>query len=122
MKAREKFAVTPRSHVNLAKCDPNDTGSYHHEHEAADELAKHVTRLCELQDVLWAERKWALLILLQAMDAGGKDGTIRHVMSGVNPQGCRVTSFKVPSAEEADHDFLWRHHLAVPGPGRDRYS
>jgi PPK2 family polyphosphate:nucleotide phosphotransferase len=74
-------------------------------------------RLRDLQAVLWAEGKHALLIILQAMDAGGKDGTIKHVMRGVNPQGCQVTGFKVPTQEELDHDFLWRVHKAVPRRG-----
>ena len=74
-------------------------------------------RLDELQYLLYAEHQHALLIVLQGMDASGKDGTIRHVMSGFNPQGCRVTAFKVPTSEEADHDFLWRVHRAVPAKG-----
>src|SRR5262249_18848866 len=81
------------------------------------ELAKHQKKLGDLQELLYAEKKHALLIVLQAMDAGGKDGTIRHVMSGVNPQSCQVTSFKEPTAEELGHDFLWRVHKATPIKG-----
>ena len=80
-------------------------------------LAKNLARLTELQHLLYADKRHALLIVLQALDAGGKDGTIRHVMSGVNPQGCEVTSFKAPSSEELEHDFLWRIHKAVPRLG-----
>ena len=80
-------------------------------------IATHTARLAELHDLLYAEHKRALLIVLQGMDAAGKDGTIRHVMSGVNPQGCAVTSFKEPGAQELDHDFLWRIHAAVPPKG-----
>jgi PPK2 family polyphosphate:nucleotide phosphotransferase len=80
-------------------------------------LKKSLEKINSLQYVLYAERKRAVLIVLQGLDAAGKDGTIRHVMSGVNPQGCHVTSFKVPSPEEAAHDFLWRIHKAVPGVG-----
>ena len=74
-------------------------------------------KLVRLQDVLYAEHKRSLLIVLQAMDAGGKDGTVKHVMSGVNPQGCRVESFKEPTKEELDHDFLWRVHRVTPSRG-----
>src|SRR5207302_204457 len=80
-------------------------------------LAQAIDRLDELQYVMYADHRHALLVVLQGMDAAGKDGTIRHVMAGFNPQGCRVTAFKRPSAEEADHDFLWRIHRAVPAKG-----
>src|SRR5439155_1708260 len=76
-----------------------------------------IARLDELQYVMYADHRHALLVVLQGMDAAGKDGTIRHVMGGLNAQGCRVTAFKRPSAEEADHDFLWRIHRAVPAKG-----
>jgi PPK2 family polyphosphate:nucleotide phosphotransferase len=84
---------------------------------AQRQLEKLHARLADAQELLYAENKRALLIVLQAMDAGGKDGTIRHVMNSINPQGCRVTSFKVPTAEELAHDFLWRIHKAVPRRG-----
>jgi PPK2 family polyphosphate:nucleotide phosphotransferase len=114
---RAQFIVEPAAGVTLGDRDPGFTGDYEKKREAREALEGNVERLAELQRMLYAQNKHALLIVLQAMDAGGKDGTIRHVMSGVNPQGCRVTSFKVPSAEEADHDFLWRIHKAVPRKG-----
>ena len=79
---------------------------------------KGIERLTELQDKLYAQDRWAVLLVFQAMDAAGKDGTIKHVMSGVNPQGCQVSSFKAPSAEELDHDFLWRDRERLPERGR----
>src|SRR5215469_15247249 len=85
--------------------------------EAAERLAEGVKLLSEFQSKLYAQNRYALLVNLQAMDAAGKDGTIKHVMSGLNPQGCRVTSFKAPSAEELDHDYLWRHAKALPERG-----
>lgn len=109
--------VQPGQRVKLAEIDPDDTGSLTDKDEAEDRLAKNIERMAELQNVLYAENKRALLIVLQAMDAGGKDGTIRKIMSGINPQGVRVTSFKQPTAEELAHDFLWRIHQAVPGRG-----
>src|SRR5689334_6803738 len=81
-------------------------------------LEKGIARLSELQDKLYAQDQWALLLIFQAMDAAGKDSTIKHVMSGVNPQGCQVFSFKTPSAEELDHDFLWRTTRSLPERGR----
>ncbi|MCL4302711.1 MAG: polyphosphate kinase 2 family protein [Anaerolineae bacterium] len=105
--------VKPNQRVKLADIDLEDTGGL--EKQAAKErLAKNIERLSELQEVLYAEGKHALLIVLQAMDAGGKDGTIRSIMSGVNPQGVSVTSFKAPTAVELAHDFLWRVHERVP--------
>jgi len=114
---RNRFIVKPGRRFRLDKVDPDHTGDYKRRKDAEKRLKKNVKRMSELQYLLYAENKRCLLIVLQAMDAGGKDGTIRHVMAGVNPQGCRVTSFKVPSAEEADHDFLWRIHRAVPPKG-----
>jgi PPK2 family polyphosphate:nucleotide phosphotransferase len=111
------FMVKPKQKVKLPAWDPGYSGPFRRKREANERLKRNIARLSELQYLLYAENKHALLIVLQAMDAGGKDGTIRHVMSGVNPQGCKVTSFKVPSAEEADHDFLWRIHKAAPGRG-----
>lgn len=112
----QKLLVKPGSKLKLSAWDPGATHGYDKE-KAAEEFLKHKTRMAELQEVLFAEKKHALLIVLQAMDAGGKDGTIRNVMTGMNPQGCTVTSFKIPSAEELEHDFLWRVHKAVPGKG-----
>ena len=77
-------------------------------------------KLVEMQELFWASDTYSMLIILQGMDAAGKDGTISHVMSGVNPQGCQVTGFKTPSAEELDHDFLWRHTKALPEKGKHR--
>lgn len=113
----ELFLVAPGTRVTLADHDPSYSGDYQHKSETKAELRRNVERLRELQEVLWAEGKHALLIVLQAMDAGGKDGTIKQVMRGVNPQGCQVTSFKVPTKEELDHDFLWRIHKAAPRRG-----
>jgi PPK2 family polyphosphate:nucleotide phosphotransferase len=113
----DKLLVKPGSKVKLSDHDPGATHGYSKE-RAEQELEKHEKRLTELQDVLYAEGRHALLIVLQAMDAGGKDGTIRHVMSRVNPQGCSATGFKAPTAEELSHDFLWRLHKVVPGKGR----
>jgi len=103
--------------VRLAEYDPGYSAEYRNKKQAKAALKANVSRMAELQEVLWAENKHSLLIVLQAMDAGGKDGTIKHVMRGVNPQGCEVTGFKVPRPEELDHDYLWRVHRAVPGRG-----
>jgi PPK2 family polyphosphate:nucleotide phosphotransferase len=113
----QPFLISAGWRVNLADHDPDYTGDYKDKAAAKAELKRSTKRLQELQEVMWAEGKHALLIVLQAMDAGGKDGTIKHVMRGVNPQGCQVTSFKVPTREELDHDFLWRIHKAVPRRG-----
>jgi PPK2 family polyphosphate:nucleotide phosphotransferase len=112
-----QLMVRPGKKVRLSHCDPRDTLGWEKDHKMKASLAKALKRLDSLQYLLYAEHKHALLVVFQALDAGGKDGTIRHVMSGVNPQGCRVTSFKVPSHEEAAHDFLWRMHKAVPAKG-----
>ena len=114
----KQFAVKPGSDVCLSRHDPALTAGYKDKGEAAKDLEKSMERLSTLQGRLWADKKQALLIVLQAMDGGGKDGTIDHVMSGVNPQGCTVTSFKVPSEEEASHDYLWRIHRALPARGQ----
>ena len=111
------FTVKPGSKVRLSKLDPASTGGIK-KGRAAGLLEDSIARLDELQYLLYAEGKHALLVVLQAMDAGGKDGTICHVMSGVNPQCCVVTSFKVPTPEELSHDFLWRIHKAIPAKGQ----
>lgn len=113
----QPLLVPPGTRVALSEYDPGYTGVYRSKGETKAELKRNVKRLRDLQEVLWAEGKHALLIVLQAMDAGGKDGTIEQVMRGVNPQGCHVTSFKVPTAEELAHDFLWRIHKATPRRG-----
>jgi PPK2 family polyphosphate:nucleotide phosphotransferase len=111
------FLVSPGAQVALGDYDPDYSGDYRSKDETKADLKRNGKRLQELQEALWAEGKHSLLIVLQAMDAGGKDGTIKHVMRGVNPQGCQVTSFKVPTDEERDHDFLWRIHKATPRRG-----
>lgn len=108
--------VKPGEKIRLTEIDPAYTANLTKE-TAKGLLAKNVERMAKLQEVLYAEGKHSLLIVLQAMDAGGKDGTIRSIMSGVNPQGVIVTSFKAPTADELAHDFLWRIHQAVPGRG-----
>jgi PPK2 family polyphosphate:nucleotide phosphotransferase len=113
----KRFRVKPNARVRLEDFDPNDTAGFEKGNKTDAHLEKNIARMDELQYRLYAESRRALLIVLQGMDASGKDGTVRHVMSGLNPQGCCVTSFKVPSAEEAKHDFLWRIHQAVPAHG-----
>lgn len=113
----QPFLVPPDTRVSLSDYNPGLTGDYRSKAETKADLKRNGKRLQELQEVLWAEDKHSLLIVLQAMDAGGKDGTIKHVMRGVNPQGCQVTSFKVPTKEELGHDFLWRIHKATPRRG-----
>lgn len=116
-KFSKELVVKPGKKVHLSKYDPDETLGWEKDHAMEKSLERAVETLDKRQYLLYAEHKRALLIVLQGLDAAGKDGTIRHVMSGVNPQGCKVTSFKVPSTEEAAHDFLWRIHEAVPGHG-----
>jgi len=116
MDLREKLLLRPDTRITLADRDPGETLGLDKE-AAAEKTEKNIARLDELQYLMYAEHRRALLVVLQGMDGAGKDGTIRHVMRGLNPQGCRVTSFKAPSAEEANHDFLWRVHRAVPPSG-----
>ena len=113
----DHFIVPPGKTIRLKDYDPGFTGSYKTKKDASAKLRKDVKRLAKCQDVLYAQNTYALLVMLQAMDTAGKDGTIRHVMSGVNPQGTQVHSFKAPSAEELDHDFLWRSMKALPERG-----
>lgn len=112
-----KLIVPPDKKINLEKYDPADTLGYDNDKKTEAKLDKQLKQLDELQNLFYAEKKRALLIVLQGMDAAGKDGTVRHVMSGVSPQGCSVKSFKVPNSEELAHDFLWRIHKAVPEKG-----
>ena len=114
----EKFLVPEGKKLNLKNHPTDDTGDYKDKKAAVEDLQKNVERLTELQDVLYAQNNHALLIIFQAMDAAGKDGTIKAVMSGLNPQGCEVSSFKQPSSEEIDHDYLWRCMRRVPERGR----
>ena len=117
MNLTKEFLVKSGKKVKLARLNPNYTAGFKHREAAEQKLQENIARLTELQYLLYAEKKRSLLIVLQAMDAGGKDGTVRHVMSGLNPQSCRVTSFKQPSAEEMAHDYLWRIHNAMPEKG-----
>jgi len=117
MSYSNEFRIKTASKVNLGKMDPGYHGDYESEGAVATELKKYSQRLTELQAVMYAENKHALLIVLQAMDGGGKDGTIHHVMAAMNPQGCSVVGFKVPTAEELAHDYLWRIHKMTPAKG-----
>ena len=113
------YRVTSGRGFRLKDHDPRDTAHLKEDKKKARELlAQGVKMLADLQDKLYAQDRWGVLLVFQAMDAAGKDGTIKHVMSGVNPQGCQVYSFKVPSPEELDHDFLWRTTKCLPEQGR----
>jgi PPK2 family polyphosphate:nucleotide phosphotransferase len=114
----EHFRVKPEQKVRLSRWATRVPDFYADEDDAERQLATQVARTSDLQDVLYASDRWSLLLVFQAMDAAGKDGAIKHVFSGVNPQGCQVTSFKQPSAEELEHDFLWRTTQALPERGR----
>jgi len=117
MGLQRQFLLRPGKKIRLSDYDPDDTVGFKKDEHFDAELKKLLERLDRLQYLLYASKKFALLIVLQGMDTAGKDGTIRHVMSGVNPQGCKVTSFKAPTPEEASHDFLWRIYKAVPARG-----
>ena len=112
-----RHRVRPGTRVRLADIDPDDTGGHGNEERARAKLARGLERLQKLQDVLYAGRSHAVLIVLQGLDTAGKDGTVKHVFTGVNPSGCEVVAFKVPTEEETAHDFLWRVHRAVPRRG-----
>ena len=114
----DRYRVREGGKFRLKDHDPGDSGSFRSKDEAQGKLASGVERLRALQEKLYAQDRWAVLLVFQAMDAAGKDSTIEHVMSGVNPQGCQVYSFKAPSAEELDHDFLWRTARCLPERGR----
>ncbi len=121
-KARQKlvarYRVEDGKGLHLKAWDTGETGGFDGERGDAEALLRASTeRLAALQDKLYAQDRWAVLVLFQAMDAAGKDGAIKHVFSGLNPQGCRVAAFKAPDAEELDHDFLWRHSRALPRRG-----
>ena len=113
-----RFRITKGKKFRLKDVDPGATGKLKSPEKATELLRHSVQLLSEFQEKLYAQDRWALLLVFQAMDAAGKDGTIKHVMSGVNPQGCEVTSFKSPSTLELDHDFLWRTTKALPERGR----
>ncbi len=113
----DKLRVKPNQKVDLSMYSPTYTGNYTKK-DAKKQLKKNKNTLSKLQYTFFADNKYSLLIVLQAMDAAGKDGAIKHVMSGVNPQGCSVHSFKRPSANEIEHDFLWRHYAKLPERGQ----
>ncbi|OKH54874.1 polyphosphate kinase 2 family protein [Scytonema sp. HK-05] len=112
-----RYRVRPEQPIVLAAIDPNTSEGYKNKKDAEDELEHQRQRLQNLQERFYAEHQRSLLIVLQAMDTGGKDGTIKHVFGGLNPQGCQVWSFKKPSDEESSHDFLWRYHQRTPQRG-----
>jgi PPK2 family polyphosphate:nucleotide phosphotransferase len=114
----DRLIVKPGSKINLEDYDPRYTNQFSTKESAQIELQEGIDKLAEYQDVLYAQNKYAVLIIFQAMDAAGKDSTIKHVMSGVNPQGCQVFSFKAPSDEDLDHDYLWRSMKCLPERGR----
>jgi PPK2 family polyphosphate:nucleotide phosphotransferase len=117
MKIKSPHLVKPHTKVRLDKISSSDTGDFKSEDGAKALLVKHRTQLTDLQDVFYASQARALLVVLQGMDTSGKDGTISHIFSGVNPQGCDVAAFKVPTPLESRHDFLWRVHAQVPPRG-----
>jgi PPK2 family polyphosphate:nucleotide phosphotransferase len=115
----ESYRVAPGKKFRVGSCDPGDTGGLDISKKKANSLlAAGVEQLADLQTRLYAQDCWSLLLVFQAMDAAGKDSTIKHVMSGINPQGCQVVSFKAPSPQELDHDFLWRGNRDLPERGR----
>jgi PPK2 family polyphosphate:nucleotide phosphotransferase len=121
MKTREyvkPFEVTDGSAFRMKDFDPTETLGLKSKERATEILERGIVRLSQLQEQLYAQDRWGILLILQAMDAAGKDSTIKHVMSGVNPQGCQVNSFKSPSAEELQHDFLWRTSRLLPERGK----
>jgi PPK2 family polyphosphate:nucleotide phosphotransferase len=116
-KLAKSYRIDDGKHFRLKDFDPADTGPLHSIDEAKEHLQKGIARMEELQDKLYAQGCWSVLLIFQAMDAAGKDGTIKHVMSGVNPQGVQVYSFKAPSSTELQHDFLWRTTRVLPERG-----
>ncbi len=117
-KFSKPYRVEHGKKFRLKDHDPADTAKLYSQERGEELLAKGIARMAELQDKLYAQDRWGLLLIFQAMDAAGKDGVVKHVMSGVNPQGCQVYSFKTPSAEELDHDYLWRTMKCLPERGR----
>lgn len=111
------YRVEDGKNFKLKDFDPATTGHFRSKEHAQELLDKGIAEMVELQDKLYAQDRWAVLLILQAMDAAGKDGVIKHVMSGVNPQGCQVHSFKAPSSEDLNHDFLWRSSRVLPERG-----
>ncbi len=117
MNFSDRFRVLPNKSIHLNDIDPGYKAQHENKADAQAEIRKYAQRLRDLQYLLYAENRRGLLICLQAMDSGGKDGTIRHVLGYMNPQGCRVQAFKEPTTQEAAHDFLWRVHQVTPGRG-----
>ena len=113
-----RYRIDDGGKFKMNDIDPDDTAGITDKNRAKEMLAQGIAQLAELQDKLYAANTWALLLIFQAMDAAGKDSTIKHVMSGINPQGCQVYSFKSPSSEELDHDFMWRTNRCLPERGR----
>jgi PPK2 family polyphosphate:nucleotide phosphotransferase len=116
-KLAKAYRVEKGKHFRLKDFDPADTGHWHSKEHAQEALLEGVARTAELQNMLYAQDNWAVLLIFQGMDAAGKDGVISHVMSGVNPQGCQVYSFKVPTETDLQHDFLWRTTCSLPERG-----
>src|SRR5262249_5242905 len=113
-----RYRVPPGRRVNLKRYDPGDTGPFKHKRKAVAQLQRGITQLIALHERLYAHDRWDVLLIVQALDAAGKDSAIDHVMSGLNPQGTQVFAFKQPSHEELDHDFMWRTTKALPERGR----
>jgi PPK2 family polyphosphate:nucleotide phosphotransferase len=117
-KFSKPYRVEHGKKFRLKDYDPGDTAKLESEERAKELLAQGISRMVELQDKLYAQQRWGLLLIFQAMDAAGKDGVIKRVMSGINPQGCQVYSFKAPSTEELNHDYMWRNMRCLPERGR----
>ena len=116
-KLAQDYRVDAGKRFRLKDFDPSDTGNWDSKEHAEEILQRGISRTADLQDMLYAQDRWAVLLIFQAMDAAGKDGIIKHVMSGVNPQGCQVHAFKTPSEQELQHDFLWRTNVNLPERG-----
>lgn len=114
----DKYRVPYDGSFKISKTEPGDSGKFESKEEATEKLKENVKKMAELQDKMYAHDRYGLLLIFQAMDAAGKDGAIKHVMSGLNPQGTQVFSFKNPSPEELDHDYLWRINKSLPERGR----
>ena len=113
-----RYRVEEGKKFRLKEIDPGDTANFESKESAAKQTEESIAKICQLQETLYAQGEWSLLLVFQAMDAAGKDGTIKHVLSSVDPQGCDVTPFKAPTSRELSHDFLWRASIALPERGR----